>query len=325
MYFHERSITMAKDICQRSLEMDDFLAFPSKKLYTRPMEDALAKIIRSKARRFEDPAGRQVDVLDEHEALEIGRACDSSLREIYRQALRLGLCPCRYVRNRQILSLQEQLKLAESRVTVVGAGGLGGSVLSLLARVGVGHLVVVDSDAFDETNLNRQAFCHVENLGKLKAQEARSQMKRINPGVEVTAHATLFDDSNGREILTGSQVAVDALDNVESRLVLEKIARSLCIPLVHGALAGFEGQVMTIFPGDTGLRQIYGDGRKETDAFARPEAILGVPGITPSLVAAFQAMEVLKILLNRGSVFRNTMAYVDLESGEISRFSFSEE
>jgi molybdopterin/thiamine biosynthesis adenylyltransferase len=286
------------------------------------MEDELVKIIQSKARRFKDPAGREVDVIEEHQALEIGRVCRYPLREVYRQALRLGFCPCRYLRNREILSLQEQLKLADSRVTVVGAGGLGGSVLSLLARVGVGHLVVVDSDVFDETNLNRQAFCHVDNLGKPKAEEARRQLERINPSVEVTAHATRLDPTNGKDILAGSQVVVDALDNVESRLALDEVARSLGIPLVHGALAGFEGQVMTIFPGDRGLRQIYGDKREKTDAFARPEAVLGVPGITPSLIATFQAMEVLKILLNRGSVFRNGMAYMDLESGEISRFSF---
>jgi molybdopterin/thiamine biosynthesis adenylyltransferase len=316
---------MVNDLCQRSLEMDDFLAFPHKKLYTGPMEDALAKIIQSKTRRFKDPAGRQVDVLDEREALEIGRACHCSLGEVYRQTLRLGFCPYRYIRNRDILSLQEQLKLAESRVTVVGAGGLGGSVLSLLGRVGVGQLVVVDGDVFDETNLNRQAFCNVDNLGKPKAEEARRQMKRINPSVEVTAHSTLFSDSNGRDILTGSQVAVDALDNVESRLTLEKAALSLDIPLVHGALAGFEGQIMTIFPGDPGPRQIYGEQTEKTDAFVRPEAILGVPGIMPSLIAAFQAMEVLKILLNRGSVFRNTMAYLDLESGEMNRFYFGED
>lgn len=287
------------------------------------MEDELVKNIQSKARKYEDPAGREVNILEEHRAMEIGRVCRCSLREVYTQALRLGFCPFRYIRNREILSLQEQLKLGESRVTVVGAGGIGGSVLSLLARVGVGHIVVVDSDVFDETNLNRQAFCNVDNLGKLKAEEARRQLERINPAVEVTVHATRLDPTNGRDILAGSQVVVDALDNVESRLALDEVARGLDIPLVHGALAGFEGQIMTIFPGDRGLRQIYGDEPRKSDAFARPEAVLGVPGITPSLIATFQAMEVLKILLNRGSVFRNRMAYMDLENGEINSFSFS--
>ena len=287
------------------------------------MEKSMDKDLRSAARRVKDPAGRDVDVIEERQALEIGRASGASLHEAYTQALRLGICPYRYLRNRDILTLQEQLKLAESGVAVVGAGGLGGTVLSLLARIGIGHLVVVDHDVFDETNLNRQAFCHPENLGQPKAEEARRQLERINPGVDVSVHRALFDRARGRDFLAGCHVAVDALDNVQSRLALEETARDLGIPLVHGALAGFEGQVMSIFPGDGGLRQIYGDGVEERrEQASRPEAVLGVPGITPSLVATLQAMEVIKILLNRGSAFRNAMVYLDLERGELNRFSF---
>jgi molybdopterin/thiamine biosynthesis adenylyltransferase len=206
----------------------------------------------------------------------------------------------------------------------VGAGGLGGSVLSLLARIGIGHLVVVDHDVFDETNLNRQVFSHTGNLGKPKAEEAHSQLERINPGVEVSAHRARLDRIKGRNFLARCHVVVDALDNVQSRLALEETAQDLGIPLVHGALAGFEGQVMSIFPGDLGLRQIYGNGVEEKrNQASRPEAILGVPGITPSLIATLQAMEVIKILLNRGTVSRNTMLYVDLERGEINRFTFA--
>lgn len=287
------------------------------------MEEELQKIIQSRSRIVRDPAGREVRILEEKEALEIGRDHGIPLSKIYVRALRLGACPYRYLRNREILSLKEQLMLAESRVAVVGAGGLGGWVISLLGRTGVGHLVVVDSDAFDETNLNRQAFSHAENLGKPKAGEARSQMKRINPGVEVTAHWIRLEETNGKELLAGCQVIVDALDNVESRLVLEETAQALGIPLVHGALAGFEGQVMTLLPGDEGLRRIYGKGEKVHDAPTRPEAVLGVPGITPAVIASFEAMEAIKILLNRGSLFRNTMVYMDMERGEINRFKFT--
>lgn len=287
------------------------------------MEESIQKNIRSAARRMKDPAEREVDVIEEHQALEIGRDHGVSLHEVYTRALRLGICPYRYLRNREVLTLREQLKLAESRVAVVGAGGLGGTVLSLLARIGIGHLVVVDHDVFDETNLNRQAFCHAGNLGKPKAEEARLQLEHVNPGVDVSVHRASLDRESGRTLLGGCHVVIDALDNIQSRLALEDAARDLRIPLVHGALAGFEGQVMSIFPGDGGLRQIYGNGVEEKrDRASRPEAVLGVPGITPSLVATLQAMEVVKILLNRGSVFRNAMVYIDLERGEMSRFVF---
>lgn len=286
------------------------------------MEEEIIAAIQSRSRVVRDPAGRDAMILEEHQALEIGRVHGFALHEVYTQALRLGICPYRYIRNREILSLEEQLRLVESRVAVVGAGGLGGSVISLLARTGIGHLVVVDSDVFDETNLNRQAFCHTGNLGKSKAAEARSQVRHINPGVEVTIYQTRLDATNGERLLAGCQVIVDALDNVESRLVLEEAAQSLGIPLVHGALAGFEGQVMSLLPGDEGLRRIYGKGKRGKPDPRRPEAVLGVPGITPAVIAAFQAMEVIKILLSRGSLFRNTMVYLDLERGEINRFRF---
>jgi molybdopterin-synthase adenylyltransferase len=286
------------------------------------MEEELRTHIEGRSRIVKDPAGREVKVIEEHQALQIGRAHGLMLLEVYTHALRLGISPYRYIRNREILSLEGQLKLAESKVAVVGAGGLGGSVLSLLARTGIGHLVVVDSDTFDESNLNRQAFCHAENLGKSKAEEARSQIKRMNPAVEVAVHQTRLDRDNAKDLLAGCRVMVDALDNVESRLVLEEAAQALGTPLVHGALAGFEGQVMSLLPGDEGLRRIYGKGKGGSENPDRPEAVLGVPGITPAIIAAFQAMEVIKILLNRGNLFRNTLVYFDLERGEINRFRF---
>jgi molybdopterin-synthase adenylyltransferase len=286
------------------------------------MKGGMNTDIESRSKIMRDPAGRDVKILEEHLALEVGQAHGLALHEVYTKALRLGICPYRYLRNREILSLEEQLRLAEARVAVVGAGGLGGSVISLLGRTGVGHLVVVDSDVFDETNLNRQAFSNTGNLGKPKAEEARSQMKHINPGVEVTVFQTRMEEANGKMLLAGCQVAVDALDNVETRLVLEAAAQALCIPLVHGALAGFEGQIMSLMPGDDGLRRIYGKKKKGAENPPRPEAVLGVPGITPALIAAFQAMEVIKILLNRGNPFRNTMVYLDLERGEVNRFRF---
>lgn len=286
------------------------------------MEESILNDLRSAATRLKDPAEREIDVIEEQKAIEIGHAHGVSLQQVYTRALRLGICPCRYLRNREILTLQEQLKFAESRVAVVGAGGLGGTVLSLLARLGVGHLVVVDHDVFDETNLNRQAFCRAGNLGKPKAEEARSEIGRINPGVEVSVHCGRLDRANSGSLLAGCDVVVDGLDNIQSRLALEEAARDLGIPLVHGALAGFEGQVMSIFPGDAGLRQIYGNGvQGQPDEASRPEAVLGVPGITPSLVATLQAMEVVKILLNRGQPFRNAVVYTDLERGEFSRFT----
>jgi len=277
-----------------------------------------------KTQKIKDPAGRDLDILEDREATKLAYEFKCEVRDIYLKALAQGIYPYRYIRNLETLSLQEQIRLANGRVAIVGAGGLGGQVVLLLARIGVGNLVVVDSDVFDETNLNRQALCAEAALNRPKSEQAVEVVAAINPGVQVSSYQVRLNASNAPEILTGSNVVVDALDNLPDRFVLEKAAKDLGIPLVHGALAGFEGQLMTIFPEDAGLKQIYGSIRKNEDKSTRPESILGVPAITPSLIATLQAMEVLKILLNRGKVFRNVMLHVDLENGELNRFMLGE-
>ena len=285
----------------------------------------LKKAIQAKAKSIKDLVGRDVSVLDEGPADSIALDLGLTLLDVYKTTLGLGIYPRRYLRNRDGISLQDQLKLAEAKVAVVGAGGLGGTVIQLLGRIGIGHMTVVDCDVFDETNLNRQAFCTRDWVGQPKALAVHAQMKAINPAVEVQPYKIRLDSANGPEILSGCRVIVDALDNVKDRLTLEALAKSMRVPFVHGALAGFEGQLMTVFPEDPGLKQIYGIGDEGSSAANRPEFLLGVPSITPSLVATPEAMEVLKILLNRGSPFRNKMVYIDLERGEWSQFSFQGE
>jgi len=286
---------------------------------------ALEQAIKTKAKPIKDLVGRDIFTLAETHAEAVGQDLRVSLLDVYKTALSLGIYPRRYLRNRDSISVQNQLRLAESKVAVVGVGGLGGTVIQLLGRIGIGRLTVVDCDVFDETNLNRQVFCTREWVGKPKALAVQAQIKSINPGVEVLAHVVRLDPANGPEILAGCQVIVDALDNVKDRLALEAMAKSLGVPFVHGALAGFEGQILTVFPEDPGLKQIYGSGDESPGPANRPEFLLGVPSITPSLVATLEAMEVLKILLNRGTPFRNKMVYIDLERGEWNQFRFQGE
>jgi len=288
----------------------------------------IQELIESRGRKISDPAGRETRVMTEDDALDIASRTGCAVREVYREALRLGICPYRYLRNRASISGEEQLTLCGSCVAVVGAGGLGGHVILLLARMGIGHIVVVDPDRFDETNLNRQALSSPEALGKWKAEEAVKEVGRVNPGVRVTAHRLRIDSTNAEEMLRGSDVIVDALDNIPDRFVIETVSKSLGIPLVHGALAGFEGQVMTVFPEDSGIRCLYGprdqvgEGGSKRERSRGPEVVLGVPAVTPAIVAGLQAAEVVKILLRRGKLFRNCMLHVDLETGEMCPLVF---
>jgi molybdopterin/thiamine biosynthesis adenylyltransferase len=207
-------------------------------------------------------------------------------------------------------------------VAVIGAGGLGGHIIMLLSRVGVGHLVVIDFDTFDETNKNRQPLCSEKSLRKSKTEVAVNMVRSINPGVDITAYRARLTSSNAPKLLFGSDVIADALDNIHDRFTLEKTTKKLRIPLVHGAVAGFEGWMMTIFPDDSGLKYLYkGEEAKKRNAKS-PEAILGVRALAPSIIGTLQAMEVLKIILNRGKIFRNSIAHVDLEKGQLNEFVF---
>lgn len=283
----------------------------------------LSELIQEHSIEITDPAGRQAQVLEDNHALKLADKCRCSIHNIYLEAMNLRIYPYRYLRNRDAISLNEQIILAKSKVAIIGAGGLGGHLILSLARLGIGHLVIIDRDVFDETNLNRQALSSTESIGFSKSESGARISESINPGVIVTPFIVKIDTSNADEMLDGMNVVVDALDNISDRFVVEESAKRLKIPMVHGAVAGFEGQVMTIFPDDPGLKSLYGSNQKERNKRKSPEAILGVPAIAPSFISTLQTMEVLKIILKRGNLFRNTMVHVDLETGQFNKFELS--
>ncbi|MBT8374671.1 MAG: HesA/MoeB/ThiF family protein [Deltaproteobacteria bacterium] len=280
----------------------------------------LPNLIQERSIKITDPAGRQVQILEDNHALKLADKCRCSIHTIYLEAMNAGIYPYRYLRNRDAITLNEQIILAKSKVAIIGAGGLGGHVILSLARLGIGHLVIIDMDVFDESNLNRQALSTTESIGFSKSESGTRITGSINPGVMITPFIVKIEPSNIDKMIDGVNVVVDALDNISDRFVLEKAAKRLKIPLVHGAVAGFEGQVMTIFPDDPGLKSLYGSNQEERDKSKSPEAILGVPTIAPSYVSTLQTMEVLKIILKRGNLFRNTMVHVDLETGQFNKF-----
>ncbi|MFZ5572356.1 MAG: HesA/MoeB/ThiF family protein [Thermodesulfobacteriota bacterium] len=268
-----------------------------------------------------DAAGRPVRVLSLAGASAAGAALGMELPDVVAAALRAGIWPKWYLRNQDAISLGEQVRLAESSVAIAGAGGLGGHVILQLARLGVGRLHVMDGDVFDETNLNRQLLADRQSLGRNKAETAALAVSLVNPAVRATAYPGKIRKENAAELLSGMEVVVDALDNIPDRFMLADAARSLSLPLVHGAVAGFEGRIMTILPEDQGFRLLYGEDAP-TGQQRQPsaEAILGTPVSTPAVIAGFQVMEVLKILLRKGGLFRNRMAHIRLDTGQINEF-----
>jgi molybdopterin-synthase adenylyltransferase len=235
----------------------------------------------------------------------------ASRRDVELAALSFGVLPARYLRSFGTVGLEGQRRLLESQVAVFGAGGLGGYVVEGFARMGVGRISVVDGDVFQEHNLNRQLLCTEEVIGRGKAEVACARVAVVNGAVQAVARACFLDQSNADELLGESDVAVDALDSVPSRLTLQEAAARRGIPLVHGAIAGFFAQVMTVLPGDLGMFRFY---RK--DAPARGiETRLGNPAATPMLCAALEVHEVVKVLLGLGTPLRDRLLVVDAAEG----------
>lgn len=179
----------------------------------------------------------------------------------------------RYGRN-GILTTAEQAMFSDKTVAVIGCGGLGGHVLEMLGRLGVGHLIACDGDRLEPSNLNRQILSTEDTLGKFKAEAARQRMAVVNSEVEVTTACSYLDLESGPEVLAGCDVVVDGLDSGRARLTLQRLCRSLGIPLVHGAIDGWFGQVTTVLPGDDTLDLLYGE------EAAEPETLqaMGGPG-----------------------------------------------
>ena len=160
---------------------------------------------------------------------EIARKFQTKSREIEISALQNNIIPERYQRNLGVISPSEQAKLLQSKVSIIGAGGLGGTVLELLARMGIGKLIIADKDIIVDSNLNRQILSTENNLGKSKTEFAVKRVKEIDSSIEIVGYSVFINSDNVKKVIEGAEVAVDALDNLPSRFVLQKACRDLKI------------------------------------------------------------------------------------------------
>jgi molybdopterin-synthase adenylyltransferase len=257
-----------------------------------------------------------IPLISTNKVMEIAKKFALSALEVEIAALQQKIVPARYERNYDSISFSEQICLLNSTVAIVGCGGLGGNIIEMLARLGIGNLVVIDGDIFNESNLNRQLLCTENNIGKGKAESAAARIKQINSSINTKTYSQFVNSGNIDRFLRVCDIAVDALDNIPSRFILEKSCKSLKIPLIHGAINAFNGQVSTILPGDRGLEIIYGSPEKHIEA--NKNRRVSVPSFTPAMVASFQVAEVTKVLLNRGKLLRNKLLLINLETMDIN-------
>ncbi len=239
-----------------------------------------------------------------------------SVHEIEKRSLELNLLPKRYQRNRNMINVQQQLQLFNSAVAVIGCGGLGGYVIEELARLGIGRLIIIDHDIFEEHNLNRQILSSIDNLGKSKVEAAEKRIHAVNPAIRVKSWKNAFTKYNGLHLLQGADLVVDGLDSIKTRLDLADICNQKDLPLVHGSIAGWYGQISVQFPGDNVIKKIYANNTDNKGI----ESELGNPSFTPAFVASIEVAEVCKILLNKGAILKNKMLSINLLDMEFMEF-----
>ena len=208
----------------------------------------------------------------------------------------------RYERNIPALIEEECLALQNKRVLVVGCGGLGGHIIDMLARIGIGSLRVVDGDVFEPSNLNRQLLSEVPLLGIKKAKAASDHIARVNPQIYVEAVEEFLTESNVWDLITGCDAVLDALDNIPTRKLLADACAKAGIPYVYGAISGWVAQAAISMPGD-GLIEILFPEEIEI----RDKSVLS---FTPALCAAMQTSLCVKLLTGR-PVAAGTIYYFD--------------
>lgn len=210
----------------------------------------------------------------------------------------------RYNRNILISEIGEegQKKLLASKVLVLGAGGLGSTVIANLAAVGVGNIGIVDNDKLELSNLNRQYIHKFENIGKIKVKSAKDWIQSFNPDISVKIYPVRLDENNYNEIVEEYDLIVDCFDSFKSKFLLNEIAIKSGKTLIHGGVTEFYGQVTTIVPSKTAcLACIIPD--FDTSAYV----VKGVLSPAVTTIASIEAMEVVKNILNIGEPLQNKL------------------
>lgn len=213
----------------------------------------------------------------------------------------------RYERNLEALTLDDMKKINSSRICVIGCGGLGGFIIENLGRLGIHNITTVDGDIFEITNLNRQILSQDALIGKSKATAAKTRMECVNPNVRVIPVKAIINKDNAEEILKGHNVVIDAVDNIDSKLLIQDTCEKLKIPFIHGAIGGWFGQVSTILPGDRTLDFIYGRSKNREKT---PR--MGNLSFVAAVTASIQCSEAVKVIIGKSNILSGKLLYLNL-------------
>ncbi len=231
----------------------------------------------------------------------------------------------RYARQLSLPEIGEagQRRLADARVLLVGAGGLGSPAALYLAAAGVGHLTIVDDDRVERSNLHRQVLHRDADVGTSKVVSAVATLRALNPSIEVAGREVRTTAANASTLLSGQDVVIDGSDNFATRYAVNDSCVALGIPCVHGSVFGFEGQVSVFWPGrpcgaGPCYRCLYPEPPPPELAPSCAEA--GVLGVVPGIIGLLQATETLKLLLGAGVPLVGRILHYDGLRGRFDEF-----
>ncbi|MHC4565415.1 MAG: HesA/MoeB/ThiF family protein [Planctomycetota bacterium] len=216
----------------------------------------------------------------------------------------------RYQRNLGTLGREGQRKLFSSRIVIVGLGGLGGHVLEQIARAGVGHITGIDPDVFEPSNLNRQLLSDVDSMGVSKVQRAKERIEQVHPETVFAGIEKRHTDANV-EVWAQADLVFDCLDSITDRLSLAELCSTAGCTLIHGAIAGWYGQVAVVRPGSGLLTRLY------PDKGPGLEKELGTPSFTAALCASLMVAEGVKVICGINQEDRDRVRYIDLQDGSL--------
>jgi molybdopterin/thiamine biosynthesis adenylyltransferase len=210
-----------------------------------------------------------------------------------------------YSRNMGILNQEEFLIVKKTKILVVGAGGLGGYIASSLVRLGVEQIIIIDFDNFEKSNLNRQIFSSTQTLNKSKVEVTKEKLLEINPSAKIKIMHLRYDNNIDKNLYNNIDIVFDAVDNIETKLLLEDHCTIYNKPLVHGAIGGWYGQMGIILPNAYILKDIY------KDKVSGVEKILKSPTFIPGIVGNMMISEFLKFILKKESLV-NKILFIDV-------------
>jgi len=210
--------------------------------------------------------------------------------------------------------------IAEDRVLVVGAGGLGSPVLMYLAAAGVGTIGVVDGDVVDMSNLHRQIIHSTPNLGKEKVVSAQERMLAINPNIKVECHYELLTEANAKSLVGDYDFVVDATDNFAAKFLINDACVEAGKPFSHGGILRLEGQTFTHIPGSSNLRDLFG--AQPPEGFVPKASQAGVLGSVVGVIGCIQATETLKYLTGKGELLTNQLLRFNAATMDFRKINF---